>query len=279
MIKIKFPKKISEKKIEQFFIKEGLKDLISKKKFYVDGYEVTKKDFKDKKKDKTGKFDIRLTNNPQPPELKDLYRLYQFIILNKRTTILEFGCGYSTLIISHALKKLKNKFKRKPFTRCFHPFKLFVVDSEKKYIDIVKKRLNKFSVGQNVNYLYSKSQMVLYAGNYATEYKKIPSVNPDFIYLDGPDHLKIKGSMNNFKVSSLDMMPMSCDILKIENYLTPGTIILIDGRTSNARYLKNNFKRNWREYFDSISDQTIFLLDEKPLGRFNKEQIKFYNTI
>ena len=75
------------------------------------------------------------------------------------------------------------------------------------------------------------------------------------------------------------MMPMSCDILKIENYLTPGTIILIDGRTSNARYLKNNFKRNWREYFDSISDQTIFLLDEKPLGRFNKEQIKFYNTI
>ena len=84
MIKIKFPKKISEKKIEQFFINEGLKDLISKKKFYVDGYEVTKKDFNDKKKDKTGKFDIRLTNNPQPPELKDLYRLYQFIILNKR---------------------------------------------------------------------------------------------------------------------------------------------------------------------------------------------------
>ena len=43
--------------------------------------------------------------------------------------------------------------------------------------------------------------------------------------------------------------------------------------------IQNNFKRNWREYFDSISDQTIFLLDEKPLGRFNKEQIKFYNTI
>ena len=54
----------------------------------------------------------------------------------------------------------------------------------KKYIDIVKKRLNKFSVGQNVNYLYSKSQMVLYAGNYATEYKNT-QVNPDFIYLDG----------------------------------------------------------------------------------------------
>ncbi len=279
MIKIKFPKKLSEKKIEQFFIKEGLKELITKKKFYVDGYEVTKKDFEDKKRDKTGKFDIRLTNNPQPPELKDLYRLYQFIILNKRTTVLEFGCGYSSLIISHALKKLHNKNNKKPFTRCFHPFKLFVVDSEKKYINIVKKRLKKFSVGQNVNYLYSKSQMVTYGGNYATEYKKIPSVNPDFIYLDGPDHLKINGSINNFKVSSLDMMPMSCDILKIENYLTPGTIILIDGRTSNARYLKNNFKRNWRKYFDGINDQTIFLLDEKPLGRFNKEQIKFYNTI
>ena len=100
--KDKISKKISEK--IKYLINEGLKDLISKK-FCVDGYD-NKKDFNDKK-DKTGKFDIRLTNNPQPPELKDLYRLYQFIILNKRTTILEFGCGYSTLIISHALKNLR----------------------------------------------------------------------------------------------------------------------------------------------------------------------------
>ena len=32
------------------------------------------------------------------PNLNDLYRLYQFVIINKRTTILEFGSGWSTLI-------------------------------------------------------------------------------------------------------------------------------------------------------------------------------------
>ena len=35
---------------------------------------------------------------------------------------------------------------------------------------------------------------------------------------------------------------MSCDILKIEPFLIPGTIILIDGRTANANFLKIIFK-------------------------------------
>ena len=72
MIKIKFPKKLSEKKIEQFFIKEGLKELITKKKFYVDGYEVTKKDYKDKKIDKTD-------SQPEPVRTQALQQGYCFI--------------------------------------------------------------------------------------------------------------------------------------------------------------------------------------------------------
>ena len=36
---------------------------------------------------------------------------------------------------------------------------------------------------------------------------------------------------------------MICDILKIEYFLVPGTIIVVDGRTANAIYLKNNFKK------------------------------------
>ena len=87
-VKIQFPnKKISERKIKNFFLNIGLKSFISKINYYIDGYEVTKKDLVDKKKDKKNNFDIRLTKNPQPPELRDLYRLYQFIVLNKRTTV------------------------------------------------------------------------------------------------------------------------------------------------------------------------------------------------
>ena len=42
----------------------------------------------------------------------------------------------------------------------------------------------------------------------------------DFIFLDGPDQFKVKGHINNISTNNLDMMPMSCDILKYENFLT-----------------------------------------------------------
>ena len=50
-----------------------------------------------------------------PPEIIDLCRLHQFVILNKRLTILEFGSGWSSLIMAHALminkKNLANRSK------------------------------------------------------------------------------------------------------------------------------------------------------------------------
>ena len=75
-----------------------------------------------------------------------------------------------------------------------------------------------------------------------------------------------------------DLMPMSIDILKYEHFLTPGTIILIDGRTANARFLKLNLQRNWLYKHDVKNDQSIFYLQEKPLGQFNKLQLNFYNN-
>ena len=48
--------------------------------------------------------------NSFKPDLLDLFRIHQFIILNKRITALEFGCGWSTFIIKHALSLNKNKY-------------------------------------------------------------------------------------------------------------------------------------------------------------------------
>ena len=69
---------------------------------------------------------------------------------------------------------------------------------------------------------------------------------------------------------------MSCDILKIEYFLRPGTIIVIDGRTSNYRFLKNNLQRKWKSFDDYKHDQYFLILDEAPLGNLNAEQNKFY---
>ena len=86
--------------------------------------------------------------------------------------------------------------------------------------------------------------MINYKGNISTEFEKLPNCNPDFIYLDGPDQFKVKGKVNNITTAHKDFMPMTSDILKIENFLIPGTIILVDGRKANARYLKRNLKEN-----------------------------------
>ena len=80
-MKIKFPKKVSEKKIISFFHKHKLAGILKNTKKY-------------------GKYvDRRFLSRPHAPVLSDLYRIYQYITLNKRTTVLEYGTGWSTLII------------------------------------------------------------------------------------------------------------------------------------------------------------------------------------
>ena len=71
-------------------------------------------------------------------------------------------------------------------------------------------------------------------------------------------------------------MPMSCDILKIEQFLVPGTILVVDGRAANAIFLKNNFQRKWLYEFDEPNDQHLFYLDEYSLGKYNSLQFEFY---
>lgn len=262
---MKIPRKISKKKLENFFLKKGLKELVmqSQQRDHPNTY-----------------VDIRRQNTPQPPDLEDLYNLYQFIVINKRTTVLEFGCGYSSLIMHLALEANKKKYgPKKPFERCHHPFELFSIDNQKKYINIAKKRILKYSSNSSkTKFFYSKAKMTLFNNNFAVEYEKLPRVNPDFIYLDAPSQWRVSGLINNFTTAHPDMMPMSCDIIKFENFLTPGTIIVSDGRTANSLFLKNNFKRNWSFKINRSNDQCYFYLKDPVLGLHNRKQLKFYNS-
>jgi len=264
MYQIKLPKKISNKQIREFFKKKKLDSVLNNK--IGEATKVNK----------------MLYSLPYKPDLNDLYRLYQFIILNKRTTVLEFGTGWSSLIFASALKELRNKFEKKiKLLRRNNPFELFIVDNEKKFFNISKKRVKKFINKKNmkkVHFTFSDVQMTNYNGNIASEYKKIPLCNPDFIYLDGPDQFGVKKDINGISTKHKDMMPMSCDILKIEYFLTPGTIIVCDGRGANSKFLKDNLKRNWIYKNDLTNDQHIFYLNDPLLGKYNKLQIKFYKN-
>ena len=120
--------------------------------------------------------------------------------------------------------------------------------------------------------------MTVFNNQISTQYKKLPICNPDFIYLDGPDQFKIKKNVNGINLNHQDMMPMACDILKFEYFYIPGTIIVIDGRAANAKFLKDNFKRKWRYINDKKADQHLFVLIDPILGEINKKQLDFYNS-
>jgi hypothetical protein len=263
---MKKPASKNQKFFENFFIKKGLKLLV------------------DLSKNNKRSVNQMIKNEAYLPELNDLYNLYQYVLINKRTTILEFGSGWSSLIFSLALNELANKFSNEvKKLRRNNCFELFVVENEKKYLDTTKKRILKFNKYLKIkkpikiNYILSDVEMTTFKDRICTQYKKLPLCNPDFIYLDGPDQFKVKKDINGISTRHKDMMPMVCDILKFEYFLTPGTIIVSDGRAANIKFLKDHFKRNWKYINDKKNDQHLFWLVDPVLGKFHKLQLEFYN--
>jgi hypothetical protein len=212
-------------------------------------------------------------NQPFEVELDDLVRLHFLIVSRKVTTILEFGVGKSTVVFDHALAE--NKAKHKDFVlenlRRTNPFECHSVDNSKKWIDICRKSFKT----QNVIYHYSKCRMGTFNDRACTYYDSVPNVSPDLIYLDAPDQHSILGDIGGISTRHKDRMPMSADILRMEHFLLPGTLIVVDGRAANARFLKSNLQRNWRYTYKVKFDQHFFELDEDPLGRLNNAQLDF----
>lgn len=261
--KIKFPKKKTYAEMQFFF---------KKKKINID------KNFKFVTRENVVK-----ENKIYGPEIEDLYRLYNFIFLNKRTTLLEFGTGWSSLILTRALFDLKKKYLKTALNlRRGNLFELFVIDNFKKYLNVSKKRIEQNKCKDlkkiKINWKHSPITMETYCGQISMSYQKLHMCNPDFIYVDAPDLTNIKGNIQNIKAQHTDMLPMINDILKFENFLIPGTIIIFDGRAANAIFCKNNFKRNWLYYFDEEYDQHIFYLDDVSLGLINQKLLDFYKN-
>ena len=88
---------------------------------------------------------------------------------------------------------------------------------------------------------FSECDMTIFNKKFASQYKSL-YCNPDFIYLDGPSPFTVKKKVNGFSTNHPDLMPMSCDILKFEHFMS-GTIILVDGRQPMRVFCKKIFKK------------------------------------
>jgi hypothetical protein len=186
---------------------------------------------------------------------------------------LEYGVGYSSIVFADAI--FENSLKRPiPKIRCSNLFELHSVDTSKEYINITRKRIPK-RLSSIVNFHFSGVTMSEFNGRICTLFDKNPNISPDFIYVDGPDQYSPKGDVRGISTRHTDGMPMIADILTIEHFLCPGTLIVIDGRTANARFIKSNLQRNWSYLYIEDFDQHFFELLETPLGEHNKRKIDY----
>lgn len=215
-------------------------------------------------------------NTPFEPEWLDLTRLFSLIRLRRVTSVLEFGCGFSTVVMAHALalNERDHGTSVRENLRRTDPFQLHVVDDMQQYLDLTRGRL-KSELQRRVSFHVSPVQMTSFNGRICTEYQRLPNVCPDFIYLDGPSQDSVVGDVNGISTRHPDRLPMACDILKIEHFLLPGTLVITDGRTANARFLKSNLQREWRHEHDEEGDVHYFEMIEEPLGKWNRRQIEF----
>lgn len=221
------------------------------------------------------KWDSVDTNNkvPFPAELDDLIRLHYLVTSRKVTKILEFGVGKSTIVFDHALSHNKSIWGNwvKDNLRRTNPFECHSVDNSREWIDSIK-QTHQF---ENVLLHFSNCHMSTFNDRICTFYDSLPNICPDLIYLDAPDQFSILGEVRGISTRDPDRLPMSADILAMEHFLLPGTLVVVDGRTANARFIKSNLQRNWTYKYYAEYDQHFFELNEEPLGMYNSEQIKF----
>ena len=213
---------------------------------------------------------------PFPPDAADLARLHRTIRSRKVTTILEYGVGLSTTVMADALAKNKRDFGEyvSANLRRSDAFTLHSVDADNEFIELTKSLLPPH-MSSIVNFHFSDVSTSTFNDRLVTYYDNQPNISPDFIYLDAPDQFIPVGDVRGLSTRHADRMPMSADILVFEHFLTPGTMILVDGRTANARFLKANFQRSWSHIHSEESDIHTFELKEQPLGPYNRAQIEF----
>ena len=210
------------------------------------------------------------------PELDDLFFLYSFVREKAVTSILEFGSGWSTAVLSLALHENLQSFgkKHQELIRHPNPFRFLTIDASEKYQKIALDRLPP-ELNSVIDAVSSTPIVNDDLGVISHRFDQLPNFTADLVYLDGPDHDQVKGEIRGFSYDDSFTQPMGSDLLYLEPFFWPESYIITDGRTANARFLEMRLKRNWQILHDPFGDRTIFKLSETALGLVSEQHLNF----
>lgn len=212
---------------------------------------------------------------PYPPVLTDLYSLYTNVRKHRAIAILEFGSGWSTSALALGLEENRESYGEFVYTNLRHPnpFRLMTVDASSEFLEIAVNRA-KCILGDRLLPHLSEVIVIDFKGQLCHVYDNVPNFTSDFIYLDGPDANQVKGklfgrSLDPGVENEMFLQPMSADILIVENFFWPGTVVTLDGRGANARFLQTHLTRSWKYRYEASVDQHFFELKEDTWGKYS----------
>lgn len=160
------------------------------------------------------------------PKPVDLALLHRAVIRTRPEYAVEFGVGFSTLVISDALKRVGGH--------------LYTVDASDEWLGNTEAKLK----ANNVTLMQSPVHAMEIAGQACHRFERVPDVNPGFIYLDGPSWRDVQGDVAG--ITWHERPPISADVLLYESSMYAGSLLVVDGRTNNVAFLKANLRRPWR---------------------------------
>jgi len=117
-----------------------------------------------------------------PPQDFDLANLHRLIRRYRPNTVLEFGSGFSTIAIAHAL--MMNGGGR-----------LYSLEASQRWADNTLEKMPE-ELRAYVTLLVSTPRAILFNGQFSHVFDRIPNITPEFIYLDGPSPRDVVGEVH-----------------------------------------------------------------------------------
>lgn len=210
------------------------------------------------------------------PDFSRLCRLHHLTLTRRAVTILELGSGYSTAVLAEAARLLSEHFGdwAAGNLRVDDPFHVYAVDEDPRFAKLSQERLGA-QLSAFATVAASGVEMILHQERIATVFERLPNVMPDLIYVDGPSQFATSAERGGLSLDRPFRPAISADLLRLEFLIEPGALALIEGRSTNARFLRAFLRRPWSYAHDPSGDAHFFELIEDPISPQNRLKLDF----
>lgn len=174
--------------------------------------------------------------NAIKPDFCDLQFLYEHVRKTRPRLVYEFGSGCSTVVIAQALSEN---------AQAGAGGRIVSHETDEGWAEVTRRSLPAH-LGDLCEVRFSRRTERDFGGDILYLHEAMPSDAPDFIYLDGP--------------ALKDPVVGAGDVLLLEDKLSPGFSMVVDGRWKNVAVLRRELKRRWDYHPRRFYNNSLFEL-------------------